>query len=70
LKLTSFIYVSNRKASKETEDKNGRNPDTIFCVSFLGVQLGLKYKVDSSYQKSLSKKLEKFVVWKDPGDMP
>lgn len=45
-------------------------PDILFCVSVLEVQLASKYKVDSSYQKSISKKLEKFVVWKNPGAMP
>lgn len=62
--------TSTRKTSKETDNKNGVKPDILFCVSVLGVQLALKYKVDSSYQKSISKKLEKFVVWKNPGAMP
>lgn len=70
LKLIYFIYDSNRKTSKETDNKNGVKPDILFCVSVLGVQLALKYKVDSSYQKSISKKLEKFVVWKNLGAMP
>lgn len=50
----------------------------LFCVSVPGVQLALNYwftniglliKVDSNYQKSISKKLEKFVAWKNPGAM-
>lgn len=65
-----LIHDSNRKASKETNNENGMRPDILFCVSVLEVQLASKYKVDSSYQKSISKKLEKFVMWKNPGAMP
>lgn len=61
-----LIYDHKRKASKETNNKNGRKPGILFCISVLA----LKYRDDSNYQKSISKKLETSVVWKNPGAMP
>lgn len=70
LKFLYLIHDNNRKASKEKITEIVQSQIMLFCVSGLGVQPALNYKVDSSYQKSISKKLEKIVVWKNPGAMP